>query len=452
MATVHLGRLVGPGGFGRTVAIKRLHPHLAKEPEFVTMLTDEARVAGRIGHPNIVSTLDIVAVDGEVFLVMEYVAGLTLSALLKRAASQGERIPLGIANTIMAGVLHGLHAVHEARDENGRPLEVVHRDVSPQNILVGVDGVARVLDFGIAKAAGRLHTTRDGQLKGKVGYMAPEQLGAGSVDRRTDIYAAAVVLWEVLTGERLFEGDDAAAVFGSVLQKKVTPPSEKVPDVPGEIDQATMRGLEREPMRRFARARDMAMVIENTGPLARASEVGEWVAMVGEDLLGERAQAVADIEAHRGQAATKVVTKPVDKPDAFAAVIEARSGRQPKRRTMTILAAGAALLGTAAVSAMLARRTEPRSAPQEAATSGRADPVSAAQASLSVTEVPAASPPPTPPEQPASETPAVSAGRAKSSAPRSKTPKSPAKADPCNPPFTIDADGHKHYKLNCSLN
>src|SRR5437868_2524144 len=270
MATVHLGRLVGPAGFGRTVAIKRLHPHLAKEQEFVTMLTDEARVAGRIGHPNIVPTLDIVAANNELFLVMEYVPGLTLSSLIKQANSFGDRVPLSVAASIMVGVLHGLHAVHEARDEHGHPLDVVHRDVSPQNILVGTDGVARVLDFGIAKAAGRLHTTRDGQLKGKLGYMSPEQLSGRSVDRRTDIYAAAVVLWEVLTGERLFEGDDAGAVFGLVMQKQVPAPSTLVPGIPAEFDEAALRGLERDPVRRFARARDMALLLENSVAMARA--------------------------------------------------------------------------------------------------------------------------------------------------------------------------------------
>jgi serine/threonine-protein kinase len=228
MATVHLGRLVGPAGFGRTVAIKRLHPHLAKEPEFVAMLTDEARVTSRIGHPNIVPTLDVVASRGELFLVMEYVPGLTLAELMKNVVRDGERIPVPIACAILAGVLRGLDAAHEARDESARSLEVVHRDVSPQNILVGADGVARLLDFGIAKAVGRLHTTRDGELKGKVAYMAPEQLGARLVDRRTDIYAASVVLWEALTGERLFGGDDAATVFGNVMQKKVPAPSTKV--------------------------------------------------------------------------------------------------------------------------------------------------------------------------------------------------------------------------------
>src|SRR3954467_5396427 len=200
MARVHLGRLVGPGGFGRTVAIKRLHPHLAKEPEFVDMLTDEARVAGRLGHPNLVPTLDIVAAEGELFLVMEYVPGLTLSVIAKRIGAQNERVPLPIALSIMTGVLHGLHAVHEAKDERGLPLEVVHRDVSPQNILVGSDGVARVLDFGVAKAAGRAHGTQDGRIKGKFGYMPPEQLHGEVLDRRADVYAAGVVLWEALVG------------------------------------------------------------------------------------------------------------------------------------------------------------------------------------------------------------------------------------------------------------
>src|SRR5258706_6236206 len=305
----HLGRLGGPAGFGRTVAIKRLHPLLAKEQEFVTMLTDEARVAGRIGHPNIVPTLDIVAANGELFLVMEYVPGLTLSALMKQAQAFGDRVPLNVVASIMVGVLHGLHAVHEARDERGQPLEVVHRDVSPQNILVGTDGVPRVLDFGIAKAAGRLHTTRDGQLKGKLGYMSPEQLGGRSVDRRTDIYAAAVVLWEVLTGTRLFEGDDAAAVFGLVMQKQVAPPSSVVPGLPAEIDEAVLRGLERENARRYARARDMALVLENSLDMARASAVGEWVTMLGEEQLRERATLVGNIESHKSRVVTSVFSQ-----------------------------------------------------------------------------------------------------------------------------------------------
>src|SRR5437868_956560 len=165
MATVYLGRLTGSGGFARTVAIKRLHPQFAKDPEFVTMFLDEARLAARIRHPNVVPTLDVVAASGELFHVMEYVQGESLSHLARGLKTRSERVPLRILLRIMNDVLQGLHAAHEARDERGVPLCIVHRDVTPQNVLVGVDGVARLLDFGVAKAAGRAHTTQDGQIK-----------------------------------------------------------------------------------------------------------------------------------------------------------------------------------------------------------------------------------------------------------------------------------------------
>jgi serine/threonine protein kinase len=201
MATVHIGRLRGSAGFARTVAIKRPHPQYARDPEFVAMFVDEARLAARIHHPNVVSTLDVVAREGELFLVMEYVQGESLSRLVHLARQRRERVPEPMVASIVAGVLHGLHAAHEARGEGGELLGLVHRDVSPQNVLVGTDGVARVLDFGVAKAAGRIHTTRNGELKGKLAYMSPEQL-CGEVTRMTDVYAAGVVLWEALAGAR----------------------------------------------------------------------------------------------------------------------------------------------------------------------------------------------------------------------------------------------------------
>ena len=206
MAVVHIGRLMGPVGFARTVAIKRLHPHLAHNPEFVAMFLDEARLAARIRHPNVVSTLDVVATEGELFVVMEYVPGDALARLLFTASSRGESVPLAIASSIMVDVLHGLHAAHEASDERGQPLGLVHRDVSPHNVLVGTDGAAHLIDFGIAKAAGRAQVTREGQLKGKLAYMAPEQLkgssGGAKVDRRADVFAVGTILWEIVTGHR----------------------------------------------------------------------------------------------------------------------------------------------------------------------------------------------------------------------------------------------------------
>src|SRR5262245_14091197 len=184
MVTVHVGRLRGPMGFSRTVAIKRLHAQYALDPEFTEMLLDEGRMAAHINHPNVVSTVDVVVNDGELLLIMEYVHGESLSKLLRSVRHRNEHVPLSIAAAIAVGMLHGLHAAHEATDEDGKPLELVHRDVSPQNVLVGADGIVRVADFGVAKAAGRLHTTRDGVVRGKVPYMAPEQLRGNDVDRK----------------------------------------------------------------------------------------------------------------------------------------------------------------------------------------------------------------------------------------------------------------------------
>ncbi|AKV02347.1 serine/threonine protein kinase [Labilithrix luteola] len=296
MATVHFGRLSGPVGFSRTVAIKRLHPQFAKDPEFVTMFLDEARLCGRIRHPNVVPTLDVVATAGEIFIVMEYVSGEALSKLLKTAWQKGIQIPPRVAATILSSVLHGLHAAHQTKDEHGRELGIVHRDVSPQNILVGADGVARVLDFGVAKAAGRTQTTRDGQVKGKIAYMPPEQLSGGQVTRQSDIYAASVVLWEAVAGRRLFDGETEAIVLVRAIEGKVDPPSTYRPELTPEADRVILKGLAREPADRFATAREMAMAIEQTIGLASPSEVGEWVELVAADELGRRAARIAEIE------------------------------------------------------------------------------------------------------------------------------------------------------------
>jgi serine/threonine-protein kinase len=294
MATVHYGRLVGPVGFSRTVAIKRLHAQYAKDPEFVAMFLDEARLAARIQHPNVVPTLDVVSTDGELFLVMEYVQGETLARLNRAVRDAGSHMPTGIALTIIVQVLHGLHAAHEAKDERGAPLGIVHRDISPQNVLVGVDGVARVLDFGVAKAAVRLQTTREGQLKGKLAYMAPEQIG-GQVDRLTDIYAAGVLLWESLTGKRLYEAVNEGQLLQKVLRGKPDRPSMHV-SLSAVLDEITLRALELDPRKRFATAREMALALERTGELSMSSEVGDWVESTARSELSRRAERLSEIE------------------------------------------------------------------------------------------------------------------------------------------------------------
>ncbi|MBX3190681.1 MAG: protein kinase [Labilithrix sp.] len=316
MATVHLGRLLGPVGFSRTVAIKRLHAQFASDPEFVSMFLDEARLAARIRHPNVVPTLDVVATGGELFLVMEYVPGESIARLSRALRDRNQTIPLRILSAVMAGVLHGLHAAHEAKDERGHPLGIVHRDMSPQNVLVGVDGVARVLDFGVAKAAGRMQTTRDGQIKGKLSYMPPEQLRGATVNRQTDIYAAGVMLWELVTGQRLFTGDNEGAIVAKVLEGRIEPPSQVLfRNLPRNqtIDSGQMRSLEAldrtilhalsmTPEARFATAREMALEIERLISPATGSEVADWVEQVAEDVLSSRAAMVAEIESSASHA------------------------------------------------------------------------------------------------------------------------------------------------------
>ncbi len=296
MATVHFGRLLGPVGFARTVAIKRLHAQFAQDPEFVSMFLDEARLAARIRHPNVVPTLDVVALDGELFLVMEYVQGEPLGALLKATRKAGRKVPIPYAVAIISGALRGLHAAHEAKDEQGEPLGIVHRDISPQNILVGVDGAPRVLDFGVAKAAGRLQVTRQGQIKGKIAYMPPEQIHGTASDRRTDVYAAGAVLWETLTGVKLFQGDSDIAVFAKVMEGKVLPPSQLAPGVPAALDAIVMRALAKSPEDRFEDAREMARALESVVPLVATAEIGEWVEATAAEHLATRTQTVSRIE------------------------------------------------------------------------------------------------------------------------------------------------------------
>ncbi len=302
MATVHYGRLLGSVGFSRTVAIKRLHPHLARDPDFVKMFLSEAKLAARVRHPNVVPTLDVVELEGEILLVMEYVEGESLSRLVRVAHREKKPIPPRVVCGIMCNVLEGLHAAHEATSEKGVPLGIVHRDVSPQNVLVGVDGVARVLDFGVAKATSRASETRNEHIKGKISYMAPEQLARGAIDRRTDIFSASVVLWQALTGEKLFNGEDVATLVSVIVSDPIRPPSELNPAVSPELDAVVMRGLDRDQEARWATARDMALALEKACPPAPPREIGQLVTDVCGDAIDYRAALVAEIEAQTATA------------------------------------------------------------------------------------------------------------------------------------------------------
>jgi serine/threonine protein kinase len=303
MATVHLARDERPEGERRAVAVKRLHPQFARDPDFIAMFLDEARVAKNIVHPNVVRTLDLVRSDEEVFLVMEYVAGESLARL-----TRGKKPPpIRIITAVLNDVLQGLHAAHVAKDASGTPLNIVHRDVSPQNILVGADGVSRLLDFGVAKARGRMQETRQGELKGKLAYMAPEHLQGADVSLRTDLYAAGVVLWETLTGKRLFASENEGAVVARILAGQVPSPMSVVmasgATIPyldmtelQHIDRVVMRALARDPAVRHQNARDMALDICAAVEPAEREDVAAWVRGTAHDVLESRAAIVREIE------------------------------------------------------------------------------------------------------------------------------------------------------------
>lgn len=296
MASVHLGKVLGSFGFSSTVAIKRLYPQMADDPQFVAMFFDEARLASRVQHPNVVRVLDVFAEAGELCLVMEYVEGESLSKLFRVVRQAQKPIPLPIVVAIITGVLHGLHAAHQATDEHGEPLRLVHRDVSPHNVIIGTDGVTRIIDFGIAKAAGRSTVSTSGQLKGKIPYMSPEQIQGRGVTHLTDVYGASVLLWELLSGERLFEGDTQGDILGRVLDEAVPPPTELRPEIPAVLDKITLRGLHRNPDKRFETARQMALALEAAVHPATVAEVGDWVVAQAGVALGERREKLRQME------------------------------------------------------------------------------------------------------------------------------------------------------------
>jgi formylglycine-generating enzyme required for sulfatase activity len=351
MATVHLARQVGAAGFARIVAIKRLHERYARDPEFVAMFLDEARIVARIRHPNVVQTIDVVAEDGELFLVMEYIHGESLLRMMQMAIRARALLPVPVAAAILVGALHGLQEAHDARGETGDPLGIVHRDVSPHNVLIGTDGAARVLDFGVAKASQRIQTTLEGQLKGKLSYMAPEQITNRPTDRRTDVYSAAVVLWEALTGTKLFQGDSEGAVLNQILLDTPRPPGLLNPAVPAALDAVVMRGLAREPEERFESAREMALAIERATPLASAAQIGELVSTSCASSISGKQRLIASVEA---RTSSMNLRDAVDSLRSLASSASSRTSPPPHA------ARSAPDVDEAAASAAAARSTPPR--------------------------------------------------------------------------------------------
>ncbi|MFO0572048.1 MAG: serine/threonine-protein kinase, partial [Polyangiaceae bacterium] len=285
MGTVFLARTRGIGGFERDVALKLSHSHL-KSPEFTVALLDEVILAAGIRHPNVVSVLDVGEDPYGLFVVMEYVEGDSLSGVARRAKKAGKPLPVPIALRLMDDALGGLHAAHELLDADGNHAGLVHRDFSPQNILVGVDGLAKLTDFGVAKALGRLSQTTSGAIKGKVAYMSPEQARGDALDRRVDIWAAGVVTWELLTGTRLYKGiPDAVALLKIVSER---PPRVRMlnSSIPAELDEVVAKALDPDLDTRLKTADELAQELARAARQTVGMAERREVATLVKELLG----------------------------------------------------------------------------------------------------------------------------------------------------------------------
>jgi serine/threonine protein kinase len=338
MASVHLARMDGPGGFQKWVAIKKIHPHLVEDESFVQMFLDEARVAARISHPNVATVFDLGKHEDTYWIAMEYLHGEPLREVMRRTEELGTAMPPEIACRVIADAAEGLHAAHELLGKNGEKLGLVHRDVTPHNLFVTYDGVTKVVDFGIAKFSSRANHTRAGTLKGKLAYMSPEQVHGEVIDRRTDIFALGVVLWELTTGQRLFRMESDLDTLAKVQECNVQRPSTLIRGYPVDLEKIVMKALAKNRGERFRTARELSRALQSLlmrrGLFIASDEVAAYVQSIFTDRIQKR-------EAHLRWAAEvtqtinvdQMLSKPKIGPEFTNSEIQAsQSGRPPPTR------------------------------------------------------------------------------------------------------------------------
>jgi len=262
MGQVYLARQKGPVGFEKLMVVKRILPHLAEEEEFIEMFFDEARIAAHLNHPNIAQIFDLGEVDGTFYIAMEYVNGESLRQVVNRGRAQKMPLPLGLKCRIVADAASGLHSAHQARSPAGKFLGFIHRDVSPQNILIGFNGCVKLIDFGVAKAANKVSNTVTGAIKGKYAYMSPEQARGHDLDHRSDVFGLGTILYELLTEQRLFKRENENATLKAVISNKPPPPSSTVQQLPPAIDGIVLKALEKKAEDRYQSAGQLQEELE----------------------------------------------------------------------------------------------------------------------------------------------------------------------------------------------
>lgn len=484
MASVYLGRMVGSAGFAKSVAIKRLHPHLAKDPDLVSLLLEEARLMERVRHPNVVATLDVVSEGNELLLVMEYVHGEPLWRLLRAAKEANSTCPPEIAARIAHDVLLGLSAAHRATDAAGKSISIIHRDVSPQNVMVGADGVARLVDFGIAKVMGTIGHTQEGMLKGKVPYMAPELLRFEPASPQTDVWALSVVLWEMRCSRRLFRGENDIEAWMKIMSEPIPDPATIV-GTPDPIDDVILRGLSRDVTERYESARAMADDIEKKCRIASPTEVAAWVEKLAAASLASRAALLRGVEARspvaRAEASGGFPTSSGTPPPSELA------SREPRAMTWRF-AIPIVLIGAAAGFFVMMRTADHRPAfvnrlfgrANAAETETTANPTPTATVVETPTAEPARSAEPRPAATEAADASVAAANAADASvaakpehgtvkhrpvvvhravdaggAATATTPTpapTPVKRADCDPPYYVDESGRTRFKVDCLKN
>jgi serine/threonine-protein kinase len=321
MASVHLARMDGPGGFQKWVAIKRIHSHLIEDESFVQMFLDEARVAARISHPNVASVIELGKHQDSYWIAMEYLHGEPLREVMRRTEELGTPMPPEIACRIIADAAEGLHAAHELQGKDGDKLDLVHRDVTPHNLFVTYDGSTKVVDFGIAKFLTRMSNTRHGTLKGKIAYMSPEQVHGEQIDRRTDLFALGVVLWELTTGKRLFRMESDLDTLAKVQECNVPKPSTIVRGYPLDLEKIVLKALAKKRDDRFRTARELSRALQGLlmrrGLFIASDEVASYMHSIFSERIQKR-------DAHLRWAAEVTQTINLDvgpKPDTSSALL-----------------------------------------------------------------------------------------------------------------------------------
>ncbi|APR78733.1 serine/threonine protein kinase [Minicystis rosea] len=480
MATIHLARLLGAEGFSRMVAAKRLHPEFTEDAELVEMLLDEARIASKIHHPNVVPVLDVVRSGGEVILVQEYVHGVPLDKLLRAASQTKEPLPASMVVAVAADMLAGLGAAHGAKDELGASLGIIHRDISPQNVLVGVDGIARLLDFGVAKASLNAHVTRAGVFKGKIAYTSPEQLRSAPITAATDLYAAAVVIWEALATRRLHPGLREAELVAAVSAGKVAKLTEAVTRdgvtserwaVLEQIEPVLEKAMAFAPEDRWASAAEMRDALLAAVPAATAAEVSRSVKLLGKEYLEGRERLIVAEESswrQRGSGLPPGTEEPSTKSAPASAVGTLRPSEVltpappvPERgRAQWAIAGALAVIGLLLTGILLMLVRRPDATPPASAAAPPAASIAPVASTSEIAAAPTNEPTAAPtasakasasPSAAANTVPAAAArapARAVPAAPRpTAAAAAPAAAD-CNPPFYFDGK-KKIFKPGC---